>query len=151
MIVTVKKPSPCVLPCCGLSRWSISGEKACPTCGDDTDSLRLKHGKKFAFMGHKRWLPMSHRFGKGARASGRKRGSNDDGHVHGKTKDVIRARANLVELGIRHDLHPRADGAHTKLPAVEYNMKPREKIMLCQVFLPIAIQKVLPKSVVIML
>ncbi|KAM1253037.1 hypothetical protein ACFX2J_040974 [Malus domestica] len=71
--------------------------------------------------------------------------------IEGKTKDVIRARANLVELGIRHDLHPRADGAHTKLPAVEYNMKPREKIMLCQVFLPIAIQKVLPKSVVIML
>ncbi|KAM2138539.1 hypothetical protein ACFX1Q_010580 [Malus domestica] len=44
-----------------LSGWSTSGEKACPTCSDDTDSLWLKHGKKFAFMGHRRWLPMSHR------------------------------------------------------------------------------------------
>ncbi|KAM1620346.1 hypothetical protein ACFXTN_017329 [Malus domestica] len=29
-----------------LSGWSTSGEKTCLTCGDDTDSLRLKHGKK---------------------------------------------------------------------------------------------------------
>ncbi|KAM1524039.1 hypothetical protein TB1_008111 [Malus domestica] len=102
-------------------------------------------------MGHRRWLPMSHRFGKGARASGRKRGWNDDGRVVRKTKDGIRVRADLVELGIRHDLHPRADGASTKLPTAEYNMKPGEKKMLCQVFLPIAIRKVLPKSVVTVL
>ncbi|XP_048426453.1 uncharacterized protein LOC125470830 [Pyrus x bretschneideri] len=254
-----------------LSGWSTSGEKVCPTCGDDTNSLRLKHGKKFAFMGHRRWLPMSHRyrrhkktfngsqefrnppkprtaidcllevtgltfrFGKGAKASGRKRGWNDDGHVvgqwtkktiffdlpywkdlllrhnldvmhiernvaenvigtlleiEGKNKDGIRVRVDLVELGIRHDLHPRADGGRTKLPATEYNMKPEEKRMLCQVlesirvpdnyssnisnyvniqekkfiglkshdyhmllqvFLSIAIRKMLPKSVVIVL
>nr|XP_028960059.1 uncharacterized protein LOC114825491 [Malus domestica] len=168
-----------------LSGWSTSGEKACPTCSDDTDSLWLKHGKKFAFMGHRRWLPMSHRE--------RNVAENVIGtllEIEGKTKDGIRARADLVELGIRHDLHPRADGARTKLPAAEYNMKPGEKRMLCQVlesirvpdnyssnisncvniqekkliglkshdyhmlmqvFLPIAIRKVLPKSVIIVL
>ena len=110
--------------------------------------------------------------------------------IEGKTKDGIRARADFVKLGIRHDLHPRADGARTKLPTAEYNMKHGEKRMLChvlksirvpnnyfsnirncvniqerkliglkshkydmlmQVFLPIAIRKELPKSVVTVL
>ncbi|CAN6685454.1 unnamed protein product [Malus baccata var. baccata] len=95
-----------------LLGWSTSGEKACSTCGDDTDSLRLKHGKK------------------------RNVAENVIGillEIEGKTKNGIRAMADLIEFGVRHNLHPQTDGACTKLLAAEYNMKPGEKRMLCQV------------------
>lgn len=45
-----------------LSGWSTYGKKACPQCMDDTNSIRLKHGKKQCFMGHRHWLPIEHRF-----------------------------------------------------------------------------------------
>ncbi|XP_062021059.1 uncharacterized protein LOC133737546 [Rosa rugosa] len=45
-----------------LSGWSTKGKMACPHCGDYTDCLRLYYGKKFCYMGHRRFLPISHRF-----------------------------------------------------------------------------------------
>ncbi|XP_057779474.1 uncharacterized protein LOC130998054 [Salvia miltiorrhiza] len=43
-----------------LSGWSTKGRVACPVCTDSTCSIWLKHGKKFSYMGHRRWLEDSH-------------------------------------------------------------------------------------------
>jgi hypothetical protein len=43
-----------------LSGWPTRGVKACPCYMHSTRSKRLKHGKKFCYMGHRRYLPMNH-------------------------------------------------------------------------------------------
>jgi hypothetical protein len=45
-----------------LSGWPTRGVKACPCCMYSTRSTWLKHGKKYCFMGHRRYLPMDHPF-----------------------------------------------------------------------------------------
>ncbi|KAL6128833.1 hypothetical protein ACLB2K_072187 [Fragaria x ananassa] len=45
-----------------LSGWSTKGFKACPTCGDDSSSFRLKHSKSICSMGSRRFLPIHHRW-----------------------------------------------------------------------------------------
>ncbi|XP_077248875.1 uncharacterized protein LOC143888370 [Tasmannia lanceolata] len=45
-----------------LSGWSTKGKLSCPSCNKDTCSLRLKHGRKFCYMGHRRFLEANHRF-----------------------------------------------------------------------------------------
>jgi hypothetical protein len=47
-----------------LSGWSTKGRAACPCCMRNTQAKRLRNGHKFAYMGHRRWLPMNHRFQK---------------------------------------------------------------------------------------
>ena len=39
-----------------LSGWSMKGRVACPCYADSTHSIWLKHGGKFCYMGHHRWL-----------------------------------------------------------------------------------------------
>ncbi|KAA0063971.1 transposase [Cucumis melo var. makuwa] len=39
---------------------SVKGYKACPICGEETSSIRLPHGKKNAYMGHRKYLPSHH-------------------------------------------------------------------------------------------
>lgn len=43
-----------------LSGWSTTGRFACPCCTDSTHSIWLKHGKKFCYMGHHKWLEENH-------------------------------------------------------------------------------------------
>ncbi|XP_071741432.1 uncharacterized protein [Rutidosis leptorrhynchoides] len=43
-----------------LSGWSTKGERACPSCGFDTDSKWLTHGRKWCYMCHRRWLSTDH-------------------------------------------------------------------------------------------
>ncbi|XP_065620649.1 uncharacterized protein LOC136063750 [Quercus suber] len=45
-----------------VSGWSTKGEFACPCCASETDSRYLKHGHKFCYMGHRRWLDSDHEF-----------------------------------------------------------------------------------------
>ena len=45
-----------------LSGWSTKGKLACPICGKHTHYRRLRNGKKFCFMGHRRFLPHNHRY-----------------------------------------------------------------------------------------
>jgi len=42
--------------------WSTKGKFACPCCALETDSCYLKHGHKFCYMGHRRWLDNDHEF-----------------------------------------------------------------------------------------
>ncbi|XP_020091175.1 uncharacterized protein LOC109712162 [Ananas comosus] len=45
-----------------LSGWSTKGRLACPSCNVDTESRYLKHGRKFCYMGHRRYLETNHKF-----------------------------------------------------------------------------------------
>lgn len=45
-----------------LSGWSTKGKKACPQCAYGTYSLRLNVSQKECYLGHRRWLPINHRF-----------------------------------------------------------------------------------------
>ena len=47
-----------------LSGWSTKGEFACPCCNKHTRSRWLSHGRKFCYMGHRRFLPIGHKFRK---------------------------------------------------------------------------------------
>ncbi|XP_031742398.1 uncharacterized protein LOC116404339 [Cucumis sativus] len=43
-----------------LCGFSVKGYKACPICGEETTSIRLQHGKKMSYMGHRKYLPRHH-------------------------------------------------------------------------------------------
>ncbi|KAI5314965.1 hypothetical protein L3X38_044141 [Prunus dulcis] len=43
-----------------LSGCVVKRYKACPICGDDTPSHRLKNGYKICYIGHRKWLPINH-------------------------------------------------------------------------------------------
>ncbi|CAL2238708.1 unnamed protein product [Prunus armeniaca] len=43
-----------------LSGCVVKGYKACPICGDDTPSHRLKNGHKISYIGRRKWLPINH-------------------------------------------------------------------------------------------
>ncbi|XP_015162178.1 uncharacterized protein [Solanum tuberosum] len=45
-----------------LSGWSTKGKMACPCCNKDTASIRLTNCKKQCFMGHRCYLPLSHKW-----------------------------------------------------------------------------------------
>lgn len=45
-----------------LSGWNTYTGLACPTCKFETDSCRLKNGRKWCFMGHRRFLKKDHKF-----------------------------------------------------------------------------------------
>ena len=51
-----------------LSGCVVKGYFACPICGKDTFSHRLKHGKKNSYTGHRRFLPCNHPFRKQKKA-----------------------------------------------------------------------------------
>ncbi|XP_026384704.1 uncharacterized protein LOC113280271 [Papaver somniferum] len=38
------------------------GRFGCPVCGEKTDAIRLKNGRKFSYTGHRRFLPADHPF-----------------------------------------------------------------------------------------
>jgi hypothetical protein len=45
-----------------LSGYSTKGKLACPICHKETCSLWLPNGRKFCYMGHRRFLPKGHRW-----------------------------------------------------------------------------------------
>ncbi|XP_073137370.1 uncharacterized protein [Henckelia pumila] len=45
-----------------LSGCTTKGRFACPICGEDVCSMWLKYSKKFAYMGHRRYLAHGHPF-----------------------------------------------------------------------------------------
>ncbi|KAK9073871.1 hypothetical protein SSX86_006465 [Deinandra increscens subsp. villosa] len=189
-----------------LSGWSTKGKLACPCCHKDTKSQRLKHGKKYCFMGHRRYLARDHAFRKDKksfdgteeqerqprRLTGSEVLDELDGYeikfgklvkdnpnlpfnwkkrsiffelpyweknlirhnldvmhteknvcdsvigtlmnLDGKTKDNIKARLDLQEMGIRTELHPQVQ-ANNKvyLPPACFSMDKKEKDIFCRV------------------
>jgi hypothetical protein len=47
---------------CDAIWLSTKGKLACPYCNKDTNYLWLKFGCKHWYMGHRRWLPSSHKW-----------------------------------------------------------------------------------------
>ena len=45
-----------------LSAWSTKGKFACPYCHTETDYLWLKHVRKHCYLGHRRFLPLNHKW-----------------------------------------------------------------------------------------
>jgi len=45
-----------------LSGWNTHTLHTCPSCNFETESKRLKFGRKNCFMGHCRFLPIDHKF-----------------------------------------------------------------------------------------
>ncbi|KAK9212492.1 hypothetical protein WN943_001874 [Citrus x changshan-huyou] len=45
-----------------LAGCTVKGYYACPYCGEDMPKCGLKHSKKNAYIGHRRWLPHDHPF-----------------------------------------------------------------------------------------
>ena len=49
----------------------------------------------------------------------------------GKTKDTLKSRYDLVDLGIRQQLHPIEDGNKILIPAACYALSSEEKLKVC--------------------
>ncbi|XP_073153088.1 uncharacterized protein [Henckelia pumila] len=43
-----------------MSGCVVKGYQACPICGEETYSTRLKHSRKMSYTGHRRFLPRNH-------------------------------------------------------------------------------------------
>jgi hypothetical protein len=78
-----------------LSRWPNRGEKACPVCMHSTWSRRLKHGKKFCYMGHRRYLPMDHLWRRNKRAFDGNQEQESAPHVQ-SGDDILRQLEGMV-------------------------------------------------------
>ena len=48
-------------------------------------------------------------------------------NVKGKTKDGVKARHDLVDMGIRSELHPQSIGRRTYLPLAYHTLSRKEK------------------------
>ncbi|XP_038708541.1 uncharacterized protein LOC120003590 [Tripterygium wilfordii] len=52
-------------------------------------------------------------------------------NVKGKTKDNISARLDLQKIGIRHELHPRHEGARQTMPVACFTLSRKEVHLFC--------------------
>ncbi|XP_042465731.1 uncharacterized protein LOC122048202 [Zingiber officinale] len=189
-----------------LSGWSTKGKLACPVCHQFTHSQWLKHGGKFCYMGHRRFLNSDHVFRKnaqffdGTEEHGRPppilsgdmvinelkylkftfgKTVNDNSalpfnwkklsiffdlpywkdnvirhnldlmhieknvcesicgtllNIEGKSKDNLKSRLDLQEMGIRSSLHPIEKGSNkVYLPPASFSMGKKEKDIFCKV------------------
>ncbi|RVW66354.1 hypothetical protein CK203_065181 [Vitis vinifera] len=103
-----------------LSGCTVKGYYACPICGEETNSHWLKHGNKNSYTGHRRFLPCNHPFRKQKKA------------FNGKTKDGVKSRLDLLEMGLRPDLAPRFGLKRTYLPPACYTLSRKEKKIVLQ-------------------
>ncbi|XP_073108719.1 uncharacterized protein [Elaeis guineensis] len=51
--------------------------------------------------------------------------------IKGKTKDTLKGRFDLVDMNIRHNLHPYIENGKLKMPVASYTLSPQEKIAFC--------------------
>ncbi|GJX57932.1 putative transposase-associated domain-containing protein [Tanacetum coccineum] len=117
-----------------LSGWSTKRKLACPSCGFDTDSKWLRHGRKWCYMFHRRWLSIDNRWRRDVRSfvgceEMRVAPIPSTGAEKRKSKDNYNARLHLKEMGIQKELHPkqRSRSNTTFLPKPCYQMTRAEK------------------------
>ena len=53
-------------------------------------------------------------------------------HIQGNMKYGLNTRQDLVEMGLRSQLHPRFDGKKIYFPLACYTLSKKEKISFCQ-------------------
>ena len=72
-----------------LSGWNTYTGYACPTCNFDTIPCRLTHGKKYCFMGHRRFLSRGHKF--------RLNKGCFDGHVEERDPPIVLSGLDILK------------------------------------------------------
>nr|XP_009786492.1 PREDICTED: uncharacterized protein LOC104234593 [Nicotiana sylvestris] len=127
---------------------------ACPSCNINTQSRRLKYGRKFCYMGHRRFLKSGHKYRNDAKSfDGTKETRHAPCPVFGSvvlnqvkdikftlgqssegSKENLEARLDLKEIKIRPSLWPqyRASG-RAYLPATVFTMSQQEKYLFYEV------------------
>ncbi|XP_048502914.2 uncharacterized protein LOC104883277 [Beta vulgaris subsp. vulgaris] len=55
-------------------------------------------------------------------------------NIKGKTKDTIKARIDLMNMGIRADLHPILEGDKVRVPLASYTLNSTAKAAICEMF-----------------
>ena len=63
-----------------ISGWSTKGALACPPYNHDSQSRWLRYGRKFSYIGHKRFLDSDHKFCKQKQSF--------DGHVDTRSTPI---------------------------------------------------------------
>ncbi|XP_022850555.1 uncharacterized protein LOC111372431 [Olea europaea var. sylvestris] len=127
-----------------LSGYPTKGEAACPVCGLSTCAKWLTYSRKFAYMGHRRFLSYNHLE---RSLTLLLRHNLDVMHIEknvcesilgtilnvkGKSKDGLNSRKDLFNMGIRKDLHPELKGNTYYLPAASYILSKKEKELFCK-------------------
>ncbi|XP_062165003.1 uncharacterized protein LOC133871592 [Alnus glutinosa] len=136
-----------------LSGWPNRGEKACPVCMHSTWSRRLKHGKKFCYMGHKRYLPMDHLWRRNKRAFDGNQEQESAPHVQsgddilrqldgmvfgdesaGKKREKKRKKRRAAEDATENVIwKKKSEDGQTYLPAACHTMSNKDKINFLKV------------------
>ncbi|RVW61746.1 hypothetical protein CK203_065428 [Vitis vinifera] len=137
-----------------LSGCTVKGYHACPICGEETNSHWLKHGNKNSYTGHRRFLPCNHPFRSKRRHLMVNKSLEKNVcesiietvlNIPGKTKDGVKSRLDLLEMGLRPGLAP------INLVSMEElklnGLKSHDYHALMQQLLPVAIRSVLLKHV----
>ncbi|XP_059292742.1 uncharacterized protein LOC132046198 [Lycium ferocissimum] len=125
-----------------LSGWNTHTGLACPSCNFDAKPCRLRHSRKWCFIGHHRFLGRNHKFrmmrprfdgnveertppkklsgsdilqqvkdinvtfGRQAELNDKRKQSRKRSVGEEKSKDHVKARRDLQDMGIRRDLWP---------------------------------------------
>ncbi|XP_010670313.3 uncharacterized protein LOC104887394 [Beta vulgaris subsp. vulgaris] len=55
-------------------------------------------------------------------------------NIKGKTKDTIKARIDLLNMGIQEELHPILDGDKVQIPVASYTLSSNAKAAICDMF-----------------
>lgn len=72
----------------------MKGYKACPICGEDTNSTRLQHGKKNVYISHIKFLPRHYPYKRQKKTFDDKQESGSPPHpmsgatIYNKLKDI---------------------------------------------------------------
>nr|GFC50629.1 hypothetical protein [Tanacetum cinerariifolium] len=121
-----------------LYEWSGQGYKACPTCNQDTPSVRVLG--KTAYVGHRRFLKKPHKWRRSLEF-------NDVMHIeknvlesilntllmNDKSKDITKARQDLKRLGIRSGLWlGQNKNGNCSKPQAAYSFTPEDRKKFCQ-------------------
>lgn len=85
-----------------LSGWSTKGRLACPVCMGETSSCWLANWKKHCYMGHRRFLPMDHKW----------RDMEDEFDGHKDFRDKIKVLSGDEILAQLASIQPMEHGKH---------------------------------------
>ncbi|XP_040869857.1 uncharacterized protein [Glycine max] len=123
-----------------LRGYSVKGHLACPICEKDTTYIQLKHGKKNCVEVFDRVKNICNIYGKTQKKDGAPKNIWKKSlvgtllNIKGKTKDGLKCRQDLVEMGVRHQLHPVSKGLRTKVidPKQLDDLENEAAIIICQ-------------------
>ncbi|KAA0049840.1 hypothetical protein E6C27_scaffold1591G00370 [Cucumis melo var. makuwa] len=144
-----------------LSGCCVKGYKACPICEDNTNSIRLRHGKKIAYLEHQRFLARNHPYRRqkksfnGKKELGTIQESLSGEDVYLKLKDLEFSKGKKIHKNLSMNKSEKICLNSEKkifIPPACYTLTKEEKGCVLKTLsriklFPIAIRSVLPKHV----